>query len=330
MQLSKYNTIVIILLTLAAGLVVWGVLVWNNVFTQKENSIFAIVLGAVLLVQFLALLIYDRLNTVRMRRSMGRFIDQINGGNYESENAQVIEKYDFVNLTDIQIKLSEMVGKIRADYHEQKRYVENVSHELMTPIAIIRGKLELLIQSKGITKNDFKLINDILIKLDRLTRVNQALVLLSKIDYNHYSQKSTISINAILDETIDLFEDQIQVDQLRLRKDLKDTLTYEMNEDLAYILIKNCIKNAVIHNIENGFIHISGIDHGKGIRIVNSGSVITEATDKLFERFEVAGEYEDAIGLGLSIMSRICEVSQIQLNYIHNEGVHTVEIRFAP
>jgi signal transduction histidine kinase len=311
---------VIFLLTIGAGLLVGSVLLWSNTLST--------VLIVVVLLQLISLIIYDRLNTARMRRSMRRFLEQINQGNYESENAQVIQKYDFVNLTDIQIELSEMVGKIRADYHEQKRYVENVSHELMTPIAIIRGKLELLIQSQGITKNDFKLINEILIKLDRLTRVNQALVLLSKIDYNHYSEKSTVSLHAILDETIDLFEDQIQVDQLTLRKDFRGDLMYEMNESLAYILIKNCIKNAVMHNIDKGYIHISDTENGQGIRIVNSGTVISATTDQLFERFQVAGEYEDSIGLGLSIMAKICEVSGIQLSYTHQEGVHTVEIIF--
>ena len=300
-------------------------LIWGLLETIKDIWLLLLLL---FILQFLGLLIYDRLNTARMKKSIRRFIAQIDKGNYESENAHVIQKYDFVNLTDIQVELSDMVGQIRADYNEQKRYVENVSHELMTPIAIIRGKLELLIQSPNITKNDFKLINEILIKLDRLTRVNQALVLLSKIDYNHYSEKSNVSLNAILAETIDLFEDQIHVDELSIRKELNDEVIFYMNENLAYILIKNCMKNAVIHNIEGGYIHITALPNKKGIQITNSGPVIQESTDKLFERFEVAGEYEDSIGLGLSIMSRICEVSHIDLSYTHQNGVHTVEISF--
>lgn len=300
-------------------------LIWGFLETIQDIWLLLLLL---FILQFLGLLIYDRLNTARMKKSIRRFIAQIDKGNYESENAHVIQKYDFVNLTDIQVELSDMVGQIRADYNEQKRYVENVSHELMTPIAIIRGKLELLIQSPNITKNDFKLINEILIKLDRLTRVNQALVLLSKIDYNHYSEKSNVSLNAILAETIDLFEDQIHVDELSIRKELNDEVIFYMNENLAYILIKNCMKNAVIHNIEGGYIHITALPNNKGIQITNSGPVIQESTDKLFERFEVAGEYEDSIGLGLSIMSRICEVSHIDLSYTHQNGVHTVEISF--
>lgn len=278
--------------------------------------------------ELLALLIYEKLNTARIKLSFGRFISQIKQGNFESEESHIIQKYDFVNITDIQVELSELVGQIQADYKEQKRYIENVSHELMTPISIIRGKLELLIQSENITKSDFKLISQIMLKLDRLTRVNQALVLLSKIDYNHYQDKSIISFNEIVDETLNLFEDQIRIDELHIRKDMKGDVTFEMNENLAYILIKNIVKNAVMHNVEKGFIKIKRIDHGNGIQIINSGPNIDVPTDQLFERFQVAGGYHDSIGLGLSIIARICEVSGIDLSYTHNSGEHAVSIRF--
>ncbi len=278
--------------------------------------------------QFIGLLIYEILNTRRIKASLYNFVKQIKRGNYESEQSEIIQKYDFVNITDIQIELSQLVGQIQADYKEQKRYIENVSHELMTPIAIIRGKLELLIQSKNIEKSDFKLISDIMHKLDRLTRVNQALVLLSKIDYNHYKNKTPISFNAVLDETLDLFEDQIQVDELVIRKDLPNNIGHTMNENLAYILIKNLIKNAVMHNIEGGYIKIVRLENENGIRFTNTGKNIQASTHQLFERFQVAGGYEDSIGLGLSIIARICEVSGIELSYEHENGVHNIVLKF--
>ncbi len=298
---------------------------WFSAFSFKNNWV---VLPLFFVVEIAALLIYEKLNTNRIKLSFGRFIKQIKKGNYESEESHIIQKYDFVNITDIQIELSQLVGQIQADYSEQKRYIENVSHELMTPIAIIRGKLELLIQSPNIEKNDFILINDMMLKLDRLTRVNQSLVLLSKIDYNHYQDKSVISFNDILNETLDLFEDQIRVDELSVRKDIKEDIQFNMNENLAYLLIKNIIKNAVIHNVSKGYIRINELSNENGIQIINSGLVVDTSTDRLFERFEVGANNSDSIGLGLSIISRICEVSGIQLSYEHAKGEHRIEIRF--
>lgn len=274
----------------------------------------------------ISIVIYDSIITTQLKKSFKRFIKQIKKGNYESKKSQIIEKYDFVSLTDIQVELSQIVGQIQADYKEQKRYIENVSHELMTPIAIIRGKLELLIQSPNIKKHDFSLINDILLKLERLAKVNQSLVLLSKIDNNQYIKKEVVHFNEVINETLNLFEDQIRIDELTIRKNIQQNLTHKMNETLAFILIKNIIKNAVIHNIEKGLISIS-IDE-KSIVVKNSGKTLSTTTDKLFERFEVEQESEDSIGLGLSIIQRICEVSNIKLTYTHSEGSHQITLSF--
>lgn len=328
MKLNRYNIILIIVLLLVSQVLFWGLLFLIDFTsgTRLPNKGYLAI--TCLFLELFVLLVYEKLNTARIKLSFGRFIRQIKQGNYESEEEEIIQKYDFVNITDIQVELSELVGQIQSDYKEQKRYIENVSHELMTPISIIRGKLELLIQSENIEKADFKLISQIMLKLDRLTRVNQALVLLSKIDYNHYQDKSLISFNDILDETLNLFEDQIRIDELHIRKDLQKDISFHMNENLAYILIKNIIKNAVMHNVENGFIRIRKIENASGIEIINSGPNIDVPTDQLFERFQVAGGYEDSIGLGLSIISRICEVSGIQLSYSHNNGEHIVRIQF--
>ena len=328
MKLNRYNIVMIAIILVASQLLLITVFYLIEVLTDITISPKAVILISFLLVELLTLLIYEKLNTARIKLSFGRFISQIKQGNYESEESDIIQKYDFVNITDIQVELSDLVGQIQADYKEQKRYIENVSHELMTPISIIRGKLELLIQSENIDKGDFKLISQIMLKLDRLTRVNQALVLLSKIDYNHYQDKSSISFNNILDETLNLFEDQIRIDELVIRKDIQGDLRFNMNENLAYILIKNIIKNAVIHNIEKGFICIKQLENGKGIQIINSGINLDVSTDQLFERFQVGGGYADSIGLGLSIISRICKVSRINLSYTHNQGEHVVTIRF--
>ncbi len=328
MKLSKYNLGVIILILIASQAILAFLLFLGQPYFQLQGNSFFALLLLFFILELAALLIYEKINTARIKTSFGRFIKQIKLGNYESEESHIIQKYDFVNITDIQIELSELVGRIQADYNEQKRYIENVSHELMTPIAIIRGKLELLIQSEKITKSDFKLISQIMTKLDRLTRVNQSLVLLSKIDYNHYQDKATISFNDILDETLNLFEDQIRIDELVIRKDIKEDLRFNMNENLAYILIKNMIKNAVIHNIEKGYLRIKKLEDANGIQIINSGAVIHASTDQLFKRFQVEGGYQDSIGLGLSIISKICEVSGIKLTYTHHEGVHTVTIQF--
>lgn len=321
MKINQYNFIVISIIVVSLALIFTVI----TYFIDFSSSVLWFS-GLFLLLLTIGIVIYDRINTNRLRTSFGRFIYQIKKGNFESKQSDIIQKYDFVNITDIQVELSEIVGQIQADYKEQNRYIENVSHELMTPIAIIRGKLELLIQSPNIKKNDFSLINDILLKLERLAKVNQSLVLLSKIDHNQYTSVEEVNFNEIIDETLNLFEDQIRIDEISIRKNIQSPVFFKMNETLAYLLVKNIIKNAVIHNVYKGFITV--LFEEKKIMIKNSGININVSTDKLFERFEVINENQDSIGLGLSIIKRICEVSDIELNYKHQEGVHQIILSF--
>lgn len=322
MKINKYNIIVISVIALvSAGLIITLV----KLVVISQNNI-AISLFTAFLIVAISLFFYDYLITKRLKISMSRFISQIKQGNFESKKSTIIQKYDFVTLAEIPVALSQIVGEIQKDTNEQKRYIENVSHELMTPIAIIRGKLELVIQSDKIESQDLLLISDILSKLERLKRVNESLVLLSKLDNNQYHSSTEVNISAIIEEILNLFEDQIRIKELTIKKIIPNDFIFTMNENLAYILIKNVIKNAVNHSVNNGFINI---DSNKNeIIISNAGLILQTSPNKLFERFAIGSETKDSIGLGLSIMLKICVISSIEIDYTHKKGIHTLSLKF--
>ena len=322
MKINKYNIIVISILSLVStGLIITLV----KLLVVSQNN-FLISLLSVFLIIAISLFFYDYLITKRLKISMSRFISQIKKGNFEGKKSTIIQKYDFVTLTDIPVALSQLVGEIQEDTNEQKRYIENVSHELMTPIAIIRGKLELVIQSDKIESQDLILIGDILSKLERLKRVNESLVLLSKLDNNQYHSSTEVNLSTIIEEILNLFEDQIRIKELTIKKIITDDFVFTMNENLAYILIKNVIKNAVNHSVKKGYIEIYSTKNE--IIISNTGEILKTPTEILFERFAIGSETNDSIGLGLSIMLKICEINGIEIDYSHVEGIHTISLKF--
>lgn len=322
MKINKYNIILISIIALVTAGVITTLV--QLLFIGKNNITYSILIT--FLIVAVTLFFYDFLITKRLKQSMSRFISQIKQGNFESKKSTIIKKYDFVTLTDIPVALSQIVGEIQKDTNEQKRYIENVSHELMTPITIIRGKLELVIQSDKIESQDLLLISDILSKLERLKRVNESLVLLSKLDNNQYPSSTEVNLSSIIEEILNLFEDQIRIKELTIKKIIPDDFVFTMNENLAYILIKNVIKNAVNHSVNNGFINI---DSNKNeIIISNAGLILQTSPNKLFERFAIGSETNDSIGLGLSIMLKICEISSIKIDYTHKKGIHTISLKF--
>jgi signal transduction histidine kinase len=74
----------------------------------------------------------------------------------------------------------------------------------------------------------------------------------------------------LIDEILNLFEDQIRVKKISVRKDIMNEVKVKLNEMLVYVLISNILRNAIIHNKEvESFINIA-IDNNR-VSISNSG-----------------------------------------------------------
>ena len=87
-------------------------------------------------------------------------------------------------FSELNSVLSAMAKKIYTDYKSQKQFIENASHEIQTPLAVINTKIELLIQSASLSESDMQLIQSVYNASNRLSALNKVLLLLSKIE-NH-------------------------------------------------------------------------------------------------------------------------------------------------
>ena len=103
-----------------------------------------------------------------------------------------------------------MADSLKKDFESQKEYIENVSHEIQTPLSIINSKLDELIQSENLSKNQLEQIAVLMESTNRLYKINQALIFLTKIDNRFYNEElSNINLNKLLIQQIELFDDVI-------------------------------------------------------------------------------------------------------------------------
>ena len=190
-------------------------------------------------------------------------------------------------------------------YNQQKQFVENTSHELQTPLAICMNKLELLSENPDCTEEQLSEIAGINHTLRGIIKMNKSLLLLSRIDNKQFPDTSEIDFNKLIDKYLPVFEDMYEYKNIHVTYTETGTLIYTMNESLASTLLSNLLKNAFIHNIENGAIAISVT--GRTLTISNSSEStgLNEAT--LFNRFEKLNENAQGSGLGLSICQLIVE-----------------------
>jgi len=85
-----------------------------------------------------------------------------------------------------------------SDYNSQKRFSENASHEIQTPLAVIKSKVDLLIQSDNLKDYEMKLIAGIDDACSKLISLNKSLLLLTKIENRQFKTAEKVSIEKLL------------------------------------------------------------------------------------------------------------------------------------
>ena len=254
-------------------------------------------------------------------------LEKLKLSDLQNQLAQFDTNVNVREFKQLNNELNVLAEKVYAEYQSQRIYLENVNHELMTPLSIIKGKLELIIQSENLDKQDLKLVSDIFDSIERITKVNRSLILLSKIDNNQFEEESEIIAQNVLDEVLSSFEDMIRSRELKIRKNYAHEFKITINETLGYILFSNLMKNAILHNhYKGGYITIEVLD--RSISITNSGPEKPFSDQNIFDRFVKDSPSEDSIGLGLPIVQKICEVNNIEIEYHKEKNAHSFKILF--
>lgn len=229
---------------------------------------------------------------------------------------------EFRQLSDAALDMGNRSYKA---YEEQKQFIENASHELQTPLAIVRGKVELLAESEGMTEQQMEQLDEIYATLGRAVKLNKSLLLLSRIENGQYTEMEDVSVDEILDELLPDLMDIYEHKQVRLiRKREERPFIIRCNHSLAQILVSNLVKNSLLHNREGGELQV--LTTPTSLVIKNTGDVPLDG-EKLFRRFYHGMDgKKDSTGLGLAIARSIALSSSLKLTYEWQDGMHTFRL----
>jgi len=221
--------------------------------------------------------------------------------------------------------LQKLIAKNISVYNQQKTFIENASHELQTPLAVLKSKLDLLLQNKNLTNEQSEIINAIELPLSRVSRINKNLLLLAKIENKQFSVVENIELTEVINETLELLIDYTTAKQITVDKNLPEKLALTCNKTLLEILISNLLINSIVHNAENGKINIDF--SGRTLTVSNTGKIALD-NKKIFERFIVSSSETANSGLGLAIVKEICNRYQWQINYTFQNNLHSFSVQF--
>ena len=171
-----------------------------------------------------------------------------------------------------------------------------------------------------------KHLQEIYNALGRLSNLNQSLLLLTKIENNQFIGSAAISLDNLIKEKLEQFEELLENKKIIITTDL-ETTTIHCNEQLADILINNLLTNAIRYNLQNGSISIRL--SGNALHISNSSFLPPLDHDKVFHRFyRHTATKQDGNGLGLSIVKQICDIAGYSITYRYNNDLHEFIVQF--
>jgi signal transduction histidine kinase len=244
----------------------------------------------------------------------------------KGQSLQLTQQTGIAEFDQLNQVITRLIGNITRAYSNQKQFVENASHEIQTPLAIIRSKLDLLINNAGLTEETAGLLADITEANDRLSQMNKNLLLLTKIDNNQFPDQSDIDLSNAIEKLLNWYQNYYEETPPGAESSIQPGVYVKANASLIDILINNLISNAFMHNIPYGYVNV--LLNSRELIIENTGHPIEGETDQMFERFKKGRDQSKTTGLGLSLVRRICQIYQYRLNYSYKNNIHRVTVTF--
>ena len=221
---------------------------------------------------------------------------------------------DFKELDKV---LNEMMNRISELFKKEKQFIANVSHELLTPIALLKNKFENLMQNESLNDNAVDKIASALKNLDLLKKVINNLLLISRIENNQYLLNEEINLDELLADLIQNLEDRIDDKKLIVTLNLDHKIHFYGNKTLIHVLLYNLLTNAIKYNKNSENISISDNYDDKNyvLSIQDSGIGINpEQLKSIFNRFSRINSDQNGHGLGLAIVQSIANFHQIEID----------------
>mgnify|MGYP000889116432 CR=1 FL=1 len=237
-----------------------------------------------------------------------------------------LSKSNILEFRQLNSSLLYLAEKAKKEYRLLKEFSEETNHEFQTPIAVIKSKLELLLQSNNLNSEELNNLGVSINNLSKLEKLNKAILLLNKLNHRELFVSETINIVDELKKIIDEFSELISLRAIELTVLLPENFYIKANHSLINILLSNLLSNSLKHNVKNGIINIK-LDENKLI-ITNTAEQPKIDPELFFTRFYKDYSDSESLGLGLTIAQKICELYKFLIINSFENNTYTIIIEF--
>lgn len=292
---------------------------------ETKELVLGIALSMILLLALVLLgnLLLNRWLSSRLWKPFHGTLAELQRFAVDGPNVPALPVTPVEEFTTMNKALMEMMNRLRDDFTAQKRFTEQAAHELRTPLAIMQGKLDELMQSPNMREQDAAVIDGLLRSRERMSRTVNTMLLLARIGNQEFAP-AVVDWSAIFNDQHIAVKDLIAERGLEYSVRQRTPCMLRLHPMLAEVLVANLLRNAVQHSVRGGQVDVS-IEAG-GFTITNAGPFLQVAPASLFARFAKGDPSSSSTGLGLSMAKEITDRSKLVLSYAHSGGIHTLQV----
>jgi two-component system OmpR family sensor kinase len=223
----------------------------------------------------------------------------------ETDLKRRIEVQGDDELADLGRTFNSMLDRLDEAFISQRRFVDDASHELRTPITVIRGNLEVMGDDPQERAATVALVTD---ELDRMTRIVDDLLDLAKVEQPDFIQSEPIDLAEFIEE---LVSKASALDDRPWLIEATDYVVIEADRHRLTQAMMNLLQNAADYSPEGSPVHIGGRVRWGTVKlwVRDEGEPISEEDRKRifgrFSRIESGPRSSDGAGLGLAIVNAI-------------------------
>jgi len=292
-----------------------------------EEEDFMLAIGATMAVMLLLVLVFLRYLNARFSLKIWRpfyaNIEALKAYGFNEDAGIQLEDSNLDEFQDLKQSIIQLTDKLRGDYNALKEFTENASHEIQTPLSIVSMHLEEILQEEH-SEATYKKLYACYQSVLRLSKMNDRLLVLTKLDNNQYNQRVEINFNALLEDKIQEFAPLFKECTLEVAIAEKGQFTHPMDAVLANMLLVNLLSNIVKHAVHGRPVQIEITDHSLELSNGFEGSI---DETQLFKRFKKGNNAASSTGLGLAIVKRIVAGSDLHIQASTKNNLFTITIK---
>ena len=257
---------------------------------------------------------------------IAREITQRTSDNLEPVDTQNVP----AELKGVTASLNNLFTRLKNSFSRERQFIADAAHELRTPLAGLKAQAQIGLANKNRVE---KSLTRIVEGVDRTSRLADQLLSLSRLDAEKASiETENIQLNKIIEDVCS----DLQINDknnIKLIKNLNETITVISDHNMLYMLVRNIIDNSIRYSGSHPVIEVNLYtkDNNAVLEILDNGPGIPEQNiQRVFDRFyrelntNVSGS-----GLGLAIVKRITELLNIEISVSNNTQSSGLSVRLS-